>query len=122
MNKTVALPAQAKTSGSLAAHTTQLKHPTSDRHPAVVSACVSSPLVDGLKFKVISRGGKHYFKNVRFKSEELPGAESRAVAEFFEGRCLENLTREGLSAYFNRAPLLASLQEVVADLQHVLCD
>lgn len=89
---------------------------------AVVSASVSSPLTDGLKFRIVQRHGRHYFKQVRFKCDKVTNAEAHAVAEFFEGRCLENLSREALSACFGRTPLLHSLQELVADLQHILCE
>ena len=101
---------------------TYSKDSTGSGRLAIISASVSSPLTDGLKFRIVLRGHKHYFKDVRFKCDKVSDVDRSAVIEFFEGRCLENLSRESLAACFGRTPLLSSLQDLIADLQHVLCD
>jgi hypothetical protein len=121
MPKAAGITAHGSVLARAASSNYSLEKTTSGRQ-AIVSTSVSSPLTDGLKFRIVQRSGRHYFKQVRFKCDKMTNAEAHAVAEFFEGRCLENLSRESLSACFGRTPLLHGLQDLVADLQHILCE
>ncbi len=88
----------------------------------IIPAAISNPAIDGLKFRIVARGSRHYFKEVRFRTQSVSSAEGTAVREFLEGRCLETLRREQLAAFFGCAAFLANLQELVSELQQVLCD
>jgi len=84
----------------------------------VSSASIAS--VDHLKFRIVTRRGRHYFKDVRFKGPLT--LETIHVVKFFEGRCLESLTAATLHVQFATLPALSQLEKLVRDLRQVLID
>ena len=80
------------------------------------------PGIDGLKFRIVATGAKHFFREVRFKGRLVNPAEKMAIAKYFEGRCLEKIRREELARQFKGSTYLGSLQNLVTELQKILCD
>jgi hypothetical protein len=78
------------------------------------------PSVDQLKFRLITRRAKHYFKDVRFKGPLT--LESISVIKFLEGRCLETLTHRALQNGLGHLGLVPQLETMLKDLRQVLCD
>jgi hypothetical protein len=80
------------------------------------------PGIDGLKFRLVSEGVLHYFREVRFKGRLVNPVEKQAVVRYFEGRCLEKIRREDMARQFKGSTYLASLLHLVGELQRILCD
>ncbi|HYF51746.1 MAG TPA: hypothetical protein VEJ63_20185 [Planctomycetota bacterium] len=78
------------------------------------------PSVDHLRFRLVTRRGKHYFKDVRYKGPLT--LDTIAVVKYFEGRCLENLTPATLGESFPLEPILPQIEKLVRDLRQVLVD
>jgi hypothetical protein len=92
---------------------------TSPLQPPPVTA-LHPPSVDQLKFRLITRRAKHYFKDVRFKGPLT--MESITVIKFLEGRCLETLTHRTLQNGLGHLGLVPQLETMLKDLRQVLCD
>jgi hypothetical protein len=93
---------------------------TSPLRPAAGSTAHHGPSVDQLKFRLITRRGKHYFKDVRFKGALT--LESITVIKFLEGRCLETLNAHALENSLGHLGLVSHLDTLLKDLRQVLCD
>ena len=78
--------------------------------------------VDQFKFRVVQRDGRHFFKDVRFSLPNGKENEIRAVIDFFNGQYLELLTPEMIEAFLGHHPVAKRFEQLVADLQEVLCD
>ena len=78
--------------------------------------------LDQFKFKLVERGAKHYFQDVRFKAPHISSTDEKSIIEFFEGQCLEGLSSEIMSGFFGNLPIGPKLEKLVVDLQQVLCD
>jgi hypothetical protein len=74
--------------------------------------------IDHLKFRIVTRKGRHYFRDVRY----VNGTDGRELTHFLEGRALEELTPVLLRTSFNGTPYLPDLQTLVHDLQRVFCE
>ncbi len=111
VSRSVLLPSQD--TPALIADTSPLEPP-----PTIPSA--HPPSVDQLKFRLITRRGKHYFKDVRFKGALT--LESITVIKFLEGRCLETLTHRTLQTGLGHLGLVPHLENLLKDLRQVLCD
>jgi len=77
--------------------------------------------VDQFKFRIVSRDGRHFFQEVRFRPPHGKEEDIRAVVDFFEGQCLEILTPEMIEAFLGQHPVAHRFEELVFDLQAVLC-
>jgi hypothetical protein len=94
-------------------------------NPAVLASSdghEDQPGIDGLKFRIVTVGTKHFFRDVRFHGRYVNTAEKKAIAHYLEGRCLEKIRREDIARSFNGSAYLGSLQTLVSELQHIICD
>lgn len=81
-----------------------------------------SQSLDQFKFRIVEQGGVHYFQDVRFKAPHINDGDEKTIVEFFEGRSLEGLSSEILNAFLGTVAVLPLLQDLVDELQRILCD
>jgi hypothetical protein len=74
--------------------------------------------IDQLKFRIVKKKGRHYFRDVRFEA----GANGYPITSFLEGRALEDLSPVLLRSFFPQSRILPHLQSLVRDLQRVFCE
>ena len=92
--------------------------------PALVQ--FSTPIryhdLDPFRFRIVERGGCHYFEEVRLNSPLVAEEDARAVVEFFEGRSLQEVRPERMSVFLGHLRLYPQLDRLVDELRQVLCD
>lgn len=77
--------------------------------------------LDGLRFKLIARGERHYFTDVRFSSEFVKTSDMLAVTTLLGGQCLEELNTDFVAAVLGDSPCCNEIQNLISELQAVLC-
>ena len=96
---------------------------TSEKTRTIASPGAKRPQdLDQFKFRIVELNGVHYFQDVRFKAPHISEADEKAIVEFFEGRSLQGLCPELMTAYLGSMTVLPLLQDLVCDLQRILCD
>ncbi len=77
--------------------------------------------LDHFKFRIVRRRGKHYFKDVRFRPPKASNGD-REIVEFFEGKCIENISLKELTETLGNSPILPRIHALVTELRKVLSD
>ena len=109
----------AKSSAHLAA---ALHNDDSGIQPALPAISAQHASIDGLRFKLKTRGERHYFSEVRFGDGDARTPEMQAVVKMLSRKCLEDLTREYISEVLGDSPHLREVQNLISELQAVLCE
>ena len=87
---------------------------------AVLSSSTGS-VVDSLRFKLVSRDGKHFFTDVRLGGSLLCDKDKLAILALLNDECLENLSSTHVSSMLGRSRHIREVQDMIAELQSVLC-
>lgn len=100
---------------------------TSNDDSAIEAALSSIPEVahspiDGLRFKLLARNGRHFFTDVRFSSEFIQTSDMLAVITLLDGTCLEELNADFVAAVLSGSPCVNEVQKLIGELQTVLCN
>lgn len=77
--------------------------------------------IDGLRFKLTARNGRHYFADVRFSAEFIQTSDMLAVTKMLNGCCLEELSGDDIAAGLGKNPCTNEVQKLIGELQTVLC-
>ncbi|MCK6472810.1 MAG: hypothetical protein L6R28_13790 [Planctomycetes bacterium] len=77
---------------------------------------------DHFKFRIQQHQGRHYFTNVTFSDPHIEPAMRQQVVDFFEGRSLETLTKEYVTAGLRDFPQLPRLLALVEEMHELLSD
>jgi hypothetical protein len=77
--------------------------------------------IDGLRFKLSARNGRHYFTDVRFSAEFIQTSDMLAVTKMLTGSCLEELSGDDIAAGLGKNPCTEEVQKLIGELQTVLC-
>lgn len=115
---------QAQASAPSTAHLTFVPPKKDSGFNAVLSSIPvpEHSSIDGLRFKLTARNARHYFTDVRFSSNLIPTSDMMAVITLLNGRCLEDLDRDFISAALRQSPCLDEIQNLIGELQSVLCE
>ncbi|HYG77277.1 MAG TPA: hypothetical protein VEK08_19890 [Planctomycetota bacterium] len=86
-----------------------------------IRGAMSSSIVDNLRFKIVSRDGQHFFTEVRLKGCGLSERERSSIVKLLDGESLENLTPHYVSSHLKQTRHATEVQDMISQLQAVLC-
>ncbi|MCX7805136.1 MAG: hypothetical protein N3A38_08100 [Planctomycetota bacterium] len=96
--------------------------PASMGVPRTVSAGESLDCADNFTFRLVKRGNKYYFQDVKVTPPLANHEEAALVQRWLEGRALDEINTEEFAEAFSGAGRCSGLQTVIAHLKEMFSD